>query len=124
MYSITVPPAVSALSEQTTTISENLETAIDMSNLMLKYIPTDTLLYKNMSFMQKALFFAPALNKGSYAVNGFGHTITVDDFFEVEEAEPPRKKARVAKSVPLAAGKKTTSGQKNTAFYRSKGGNI
>ena len=59
-----------------------------------------------MSFMQKALFFASALNKGSYAVNGFGHTVTVDDFFEVEEAEPPRKKARVVKSVSLAAGKK------------------
>ena len=101
-----MPPAVSALSEQTTTISENLEAAIDMSNLMLKYIPTDTLLYKNTSFMQKALFFASALNKGSYAVNGFGHTITIDDFFKIEEAEPPRKKARVVKSVPLAAGKK------------------
>ena len=98
-----MPPAVSALSEQTATISENLEAAIDMSNLMLKYIPTDTLFYRNMSFMQKALFFASALNKGSYAFNGFGHTITVDDFFE---AEPPRKKARVVKSVPLAAGKK------------------
>ena len=101
-----MPPAVSALSEQITTISENLEAAIDMSNLMLKYIPTDTLLYKNMSLMQKALFFASALNKGSYTVNGFGHTITVDDFFEIEEGEPPRKKARVVKSVPLAAGKK------------------
>ena len=105
-YSITVPPAVSALSEQTATISENLEATIDMSNLMLKYIPTDTLFYRNMSFMQKALFFASALNKGSYAFNGFGHTITVDDFFEAEEAEPPRKKALVVKSVPLAAGKK------------------
>ena len=59
-----------------------------------------------MSFMQKALFFVSALNKGSYAFNGFGHTITVDDFFEAEDAEPPRKKARVVKSVPLAAGKK------------------
>ena len=34
-----------------------------------------------------------ALNKGSYAFNGFGHTITVDDFFEAAEAEPPRKKS-------------------------------
>ena len=59
-----------------------------------------------MSFMQKALFFTSALNKGSYTFNGFGYTITVDDFFEAEEAEPPRKKARVVKSVPLAAGKK------------------
>ena len=91
-YTITVPPAVSALSEQTAAISENLEATIDRSNLMLKYIPTDTLLYRNMSFMQKALFFASALNKGSYAFNGFGHTITLDDFFEAEEAEPPRKK--------------------------------
>ena len=109
-----MPPAVSALSEQMTTISENLEAAIDMSNLMLKYIPTDTLLYKNMSFMQKALFFASALNKGSYAVNGFGHTITVDDFFEIEEGEPPRKKARVVKSVPLAAGKKPQVAKKHS----------
>ena len=101
-----MPPAVSALSEQTATISENLEAAIDMSNLMSKYVPTDTLFYRNMTFMQKALFFASALNKGSYAFNGFGHTITVDDFFEAEEAESPRKKARVVKSVPLAAGKK------------------
>ena len=93
-YSITVPPAVSALSEQTATISENLEAAIDMSNLMLKYIPTDTLFYRNMSFMQKALFFASALNKGSYTFNGFGHTITVDDFFEAEEAEPPQKESK------------------------------
>ena len=87
-----MPPAVSALSEQTATINENLEATIDMINLMLKYIPTDTLFYRNMSFMQKALFFASALNKGSYTFNGFGHTITVDDFFEAEEAEPPRKK--------------------------------
>ena len=101
-----MPPAVSALSEQNATISEKLEATIDMSNLMLIYIPTDTLFYRNMSFMQKALFFASALNKGSYAFNGFGHTITVDDFFEAEEADPPRKKARVVKSVPLAAGKK------------------
>ena len=98
-------PAISALSDQTATISENLEAAIDMSNLMLKYIPTDTLFYRNMSFLQKALFFASALNKGSYAFNGFRHAITVDDFFEDEEAEPPRKKARVVKLVPLAAGK-------------------
>ena len=87
-YSITVPPAVSTLSEQTATISE---AAIDMSNLMLKYIPTDTIFYRNMSFMQKALFFASALNKGSYAFNGFGHTIAVDDFFEAAEAKPPEK---------------------------------
>ena len=40
-YSITMPPAVSALSEQTATINESLEAAIDMSNLMLKYIPTE-----------------------------------------------------------------------------------
>ena len=86
-----MPPAVSALSEQTATISENLEATIDMSNLMLKYIPTDTLFYRNMSFMQKTLFFASALNKGSYAFNWFGHTITVDDFFE---AEPTKKKSK------------------------------
>ena len=117
-----MPPAVSALSEQMTTISENLEAAIDMSNLMLKYIPTDTLLYKNMSFMQKALFFASALNKGSYAVNGFGHTITVDDFFEIEEGEPPRKKARVVKSVPLAAGKKPQVAKKTQLSTGPKAG--
>ena len=117
-----MPPAVSALSEQMTTISENLEAAIDMSNLMLKYIPTDTLLYKNMSFMQKALFFASALNKGSYAVNGFGHTITVDDFFEIEEGEPPRKKVRVVKSVPLAAGKKPQVAKKTQLSTGPKAG--
>ena len=88
----TVPPAVSALTEQTTTIRENLESAIDMSNLMLKYIPQDTLFHRNMSLMQKALFFVSALNKGSYGFNGFGHNIVLEDFFEVEGTEPPWKK--------------------------------
>ena len=77
-------------------------------------MPTNTLFYRNMHFMQKALFFASALNKGSYSFNGFGHTIIVDDFFEGAEAEPPRKKAWVVKSVPLAAGKKTTSSHKGS----------
>ena len=62
--------------------------------------------------MQKALFFASALNGGSYTFNGFGHIISVDHFFEAAEAEPPRKKALVVKSVPLEGGKKTTSGHK------------
>ena len=88
----TVPPAVSALTKQTKTIGENLESAIDMSNLMLKYIPQDTLFFRNMSLMQKALFFASSLNKGSYGFNGFGHNIVLEDFFEVEGVEPPRKK--------------------------------
>ena len=94
------------VTEQTATIAENLESAIDMSNLMLKYIPPETLFYMNMALMQKALFFASALNKGSHAYNGFGHNIVVDDFFEQEGTEPLRKKARVVKSVPLAVGKK------------------
>ena len=55
-----------------------------------------------MALMQKALFFTSALNKGSYGYNGFGYNILVDDFFEQEGTEPPRKKARVVKSVPLA----------------------
>ena len=97
----TVPPAVSALIKQTTTIEENLESAIYMSNLMLKYIPQDTLFYRNMSLMQKVLFFASALNKGSYGFKGFGHNIVLEDFFEVEGAEPPRKKACVVQSVPM-----------------------
>ena len=88
----TVPPAVSALTEHTTTIGENLELAIDMSNLILKYIPQDTLFYRNMSLMQKALYFASALNKGSYGYNCFGNNIVLEDFFEVEGTEPPKKK--------------------------------
>ena len=87
-----VPPAVSTLTEQTTTIGKNLESAIDISNLMLKYIPQDTLFCRNMFLMQKALLFASALNKGSYGFNGFGHNIALEDFFEVEGTEPPRKK--------------------------------
>ena len=59
-----------------------------------------------MALMQKALFFASALNKGSYAYNGFGHNIVVDDFFKQEGTEPLRKKPRVVKSVPLAMGEK------------------
>ena len=35
-----------ALYSTTTTISKNLESAIDMSNLMLKYIPQDTMFYR------------------------------------------------------------------------------
>ena len=66
----------------------------------------ETLFYRNMALMQKALFFASTLNKGSNGCNGFGHNIVVDDFFEQEGREPLRKKARVVKSVPLATGKK------------------
>ena len=91
-FYFTVPPAVSILTEQTVTIAENLESTIDMSNLMLKYIPPETLFYRNMALMQKALFFASVLNKGSCAYNGFGHNIVVDDFFEQEGTEPLRKK--------------------------------
>ena len=105
-FYFTVPPAVSTLTEQTSTIAKNLESPIDMSNLMLKYIPPETLFYRNMALMQKTLFFVSALNKGSYGYNGFGHNIVVDDFFEQEGTEPLRKKARVVKSVPLAMGKK------------------
>ena len=65
-----------------------------------------------MALMQKALFFASALNKGSYDYNGFGHNIVVDDFFEQEGTEPPRKRARVVKSVPLATGKKPPTATK------------
>ena len=79
---------------------------------MLKYIPPEALFYMNMALMQKALFFASALNKGSYGYNGFGHNIVVDDFFEQEGTEPPRKRARVVKSVPLAMGKKSLTATK------------
>ena len=105
-FYFTVPPAVSTLTGQTSTIAENLESATDMSNLMLKYIPPETLFYRNVALMQEALYFASALNKGSYGYNGFGHNIVVHDFFEQEGTEPLRKKARVVKSVPLATGKK------------------
>ena len=50
--------------------------------------------------------------KGSYDYNGFGHNIVVDDFFEQEGTEPPRKRARVVKSVPLATGKKLPTATK------------
>ena len=59
-----------------------------------------------MFLMQKPLFFASALNKGSYGFNGFGHNIVLEDFFEEEGAEPPRKKVCVVKSVPMTVGKK------------------
>ena len=111
-FYFTVPPAVSTLTEQTCTIAENLKFAIDMSNLMLKYIPPETLFYRNMALMQKALFFASALNKGSYGYNRFGHNIVVDDFFEQEGTEPLRKKARVVKSVPLAMDRKPPTATK------------
>ena len=61
--------------------------------------------------MQKALCFASALSKGSYAFNGFGHTITVDDFFEAEEAEPQEKKQGLLSQFPWQQ-EKTTSGHK------------
>ena len=111
-FYFTLPPAVSTLTEQTFTITENLEFAVDMSNLMLKYIPPETLFYRNMALMLKALFFASALNKGSYGYNGFGHNIVIDDFFEQEGREPLRKKARVVKSVPLAMGNKPPTATK------------
>ena len=111
-FYFTVPPAVSVLTEQTSTIAENLESAIDISNLMLKYIPPETLFYRNIALMQKALFFSSALNKVSNGYNGFGHNIVVDDFFEQEGTEPLRKKARVVKSVPLAMGKKPPTATK------------
>ena len=111
-FYFTVPPAVSTLTKQTSTIAENLESTIDMSNLMLKYIPPKTLVYRNMALMQKALIFASALNKGSHGYNGFGHNIVVDDFFEQEGTEPPRKRARVVKSVPLTMGKKPPTATK------------
>ena len=79
---------------------------------MLKYIPQDTLFFWNMSLMQKALFFASALNKGSYGFNGFGHNIVLEDFLEVVGAEPPRKKAHVVQSVPMTAGKKAQTATK------------
>ena len=98
-FYFTVPPAVSTLTEQTSTIAENLESTIDMSNLMLKYIPPETLFYRNMALMQKALFFASALNKGSYGYNGFGHNIVVDDFFEQEGTEPLRNETNSLQDV-------------------------
>ena len=67
---------------------------------MLKYIPQDTLFYWNMSLMQKALLFASAMNKGSYGFNGFAHNIVLEDFFQVEGPEPPRKKVHVVQSAP------------------------
>ena len=107
-FYFTVPPAVSTLTEQTSTIAKNLESAIDMSNLMLKYIPPETLLQEH-GFNAESPLFASALNKGSYGYNGFGHNIVVDDFFEQEGTELLRKKAKVVKSVPLAMGKKPTT---------------
>ena len=65
-----------------------------------------------MSLMQTALFFASALNKGSYGFNGFGHNIVLDDVFEQEGTEPPRKKACVVKSAPMTAGKKALTATK------------
>ena len=59
-----------------------------------------------MSLMQKALIFASALNKGSYGFNGFGHNIVLEDLFQVEGTEPPRKKVCVVQSVPMTVGKK------------------
>ena len=100
------------MTEQTTTIGKNLESAIDMSNLMLKYIPQDTLFHRNMFLMQKELFFASALNKGSYGFNGFGHNIVLEDLFEVEGAKPTRKKVCVVKSVPMTVGKKVQTATK------------
>ena len=65
-----------------------------------------------MSLMQKALFFASALIKGSYGFNGFGHNIVLEDFFEVEGTEPHRKKACVVRSVPMTVGKKAQTATK------------
>ena len=65
-----------------------------------------------MSLMQKALFFASALNKGSYGFNGLGHNIVLDDFFEQEGTEPPRKRACVVKSVPMTVDKKLPAATK------------
>ena len=50
--------------------------------------------------------------KGSYGFNGFGHNIVLDDFFEQEGTEPPRKKVCVVKSVPMTAGKKLPTATK------------
>ena len=80
---------------------------------MLKYIPQESLVYRNMAFMQKALFFASALNKGNYAYNSFSHDIVLNDFFEqFHGQEPPRKKACVVKSVPYTMGKKCQTATK------------
>ena len=65
-----------------------------------------------MSMMQKALFFASALNKGSCGFNGFSHNIVLEDFFEVEGEDPPRKKACVVKSVSMTVGKKLQTATK------------
>ena len=65
-----------------------------------------------MPLMQKALFFASALNKGSYGYKSFGHNIVLEDFFEVEGTESPRKKAHVVQSVPITAGKKAQTSTK------------
>ena len=62
--------------------------------------------------MQTTLFFASALNKGRYGFNGFGHNIVLEDFFEVEGEEPPRKKVHVVKSVLMTVGKKTQTATK------------
>ena len=62
--------------------------------------------------MHKALFFASALNKGSYGYNGFGHNIVLEHFFEVEGTEPPRKKVCVVQSVPMTMGKKAKTATK------------
>ena len=79
---------------------------------MLKYIPQDTLFYRNISLMQKALFLTSALNKGSYGFNGFRHNIALEDFFEVEGAEPSGKKACEVKSVPMTVGRKVQTATK------------
>ena len=95
-----------------TTVADHLESAIHMSNLMLKYIPQESLLYRNMALMQKALFFSSALNKGSYAYNGFGHDIVLMIFLKFHGKEPPRKKVCVVKSVPYTMSKKPQTATK------------
>ena len=74
-FYFTVPPAVSTLTEQTSTIAKNLESTIDLSNLLLKYIPPETLFYRNMAFMQKSPFLLLHSTRAHMAIMGLVITL-------------------------------------------------
>ena len=59
-FTLTVPPAVSTLTEQTMTTGKNLQSAINMNNLVLKYIPQDTVLQEHVLDAKSTIFcFCP-----------------------------------------------------------------
>ena len=88
----TVPPAVSALTEQ-----GKPGVGYQHEQSYVEIYPSGHFVLWEHVLDAKSTIFASALNKGHYGFN---------DFFEVEGTEPPRKRMHVVQSVPMTVGKK------------------